>query len=305
MQRSKSPAPPVSTSPSWDDVRLFLALARARTAGEAARTLGVDTSTVSRRLAAMEEALGATLFERGRNGIRATASAEELMPVAEEIEGSMLRFSGVASAQSQVASGLVRITCPPDVAEVFVVPRLPELRAKYPAIHVELVPNETVLDLTRREADLALRIVRPTSGELVFTRLAVARWLLVASPKLARRLSPLKAWADAPWIGWGERMAGAPPARWLSRHAPDVVPVVRTDSLMLQLALARQGIGVALAPEPSVRHYGLAPIAVHRSLAEAAAGWPTSDLYVVTHQALRNVPRVRAVWELLAGAAAT
>ncbi len=111
----------------WDDVRLFLALCRSRTVGGAARALGVDASTVSRRLVALERALAATLFDRGRDGVTLTKAAEDLMPVAEAIEDAMARFTLAAEGLEREVSGLVRITCPPDAAEVAVVPLMPGL----------------------------------------------------------------------------------------------------------------------------------------------------------------------------------
>ncbi|HEU4533424.1 MAG TPA: LysR family transcriptional regulator, partial [Polyangiaceae bacterium] len=167
MQGSPAPHDPLP----WDDVRLFLALCRSRTVGAAAGQLGVDASTVSRRLAALEQALAATLFDRGREGISPTKAAEDLLPVAEEIEAAMNRFASAAEGLEREVAGLVRVTCPPDVADMVVVPLLPELLGRHPALRVELIPGETVLDLTRREADVALRTVRPTRGDLVVTRL--------------------------------------------------------------------------------------------------------------------------------------
>jgi DNA-binding transcriptional LysR family regulator len=105
MQRTRKAAEKLA----WDDVRLFLALGRVRTLGRAAEALGVDASTVSRRLAALEEALSATLFDRGREGIAPTEAAERLMPVAEEIEGAMARFATEAEGLEREISGLVRI----------------------------------------------------------------------------------------------------------------------------------------------------------------------------------------------------
>jgi DNA-binding transcriptional LysR family regulator len=280
-------------------VRLFLALCRARNLGGAAQALGVDASTVSRRLAALEEALSATLFDRGRDGIAPTEAAEELMPVAEEIEEAMARFASEAEGLERQVAGLVRIACPPDLAEVIVAPLVPELRTRHPALHLEIHPGETVLDLSRREADLALRTVRPVRGDLVVTRLGEVRWVAVADPGVARRLGPLRDWADAPWVGFGERLSAVAPARWLATHARGAEPVVRTDSLMLQIALARKGVGVALVPEPSAEHYGLVPLKTSARLRDGTAPWPTDELFLVTHRALRQVPRVRVVWELL------
>jgi DNA-binding transcriptional LysR family regulator len=282
----------------WDDVRLFLALCRARTVGSAAETLGIDASTVSRRLAALEELLAATLFDRGRDGITPTEAAEELLPVAEEIEQSMTRFASAAEGLEREVSGLVRLTCPPDVVDVIVAPLLRDLLARHPALRVELDPGETVIDLTRREADLALRTVRPTRGDLVVTRLRAVRWVLVATPDVAHALGTLRRWSDAPWIGWGERLANTRPARWLAKHAPGVEPAVRSDSLRTQLAVIAAGAGVALVPEPSAAHYGLVPVKIGAALRDAAGEWPTDELFLVTHRALRDVPRVRVLWDL-------
>jgi DNA-binding transcriptional LysR family regulator len=295
MQRSQSAPEAVP----WDDVRLFLALCRAPTLGKAASALRVDASTMSRRLVALEALLGATLFDRGRDGIAPTKAAEDLLPVAEEMEQVMTRFAGAAEGLEREVAGLVRMTCPPDVADVVVAPLLRELFKRFPALRLEIAPGEAVLDLTRREADLALRTVRPQRGDLIVTKLTTIRWLLVASPKVARELGTLRAWTDAAWVGWGERLAGIPPARWLTQHVRGVEPLVRSDSLMVQLSIVAQGVGVALVPEPSIEHYGLAPVKLSPGLREAAGEWPSDSLFLVTHRALREVPRVRALWDLL------
>jgi DNA-binding transcriptional LysR family regulator len=284
---------------AWDDVRVFLALCRSRTVGGAAQTLRVDASTVSRRLAALEEVLATALFERGRDGIAPTEAAELLLPVAEEIELGLARFTNQAENLEREAAGVVRITCPPDVAEVVLAPLLNELLVRHPGLRIVLDPGESVRDLTRREADLALRTARPQGGDLVMTRLIQARWVLVAAPKLARRLGTLRDFGAVPWVGWGERLSQLAAARWLSTHVKNADPVVRSDSLTVQLAAVKSGVGVGLVPEPSVRHYGLVPVKLAPALREAAAEWPRDDLYLVTHRALHGVPRVRVVWDLL------
>jgi DNA-binding transcriptional LysR family regulator len=283
----------------WDDVRLFLALCRARTVASAAGTLGVDASTVSRRLATLEEELGAALFDRNREGITPTEAAENLMPVAEEIEAGMLRFANAAQGLEREASGLVRVACAPDVAVVLLLPLFKELLGRHPALRIEVEESTTPLDLTRREADLAVRVLRPVRGDLVVTRLMQAQWVLVASPELAASVGKLRKWADVPWISWTERNAHAPLPRWLAKHAREVEPVLRTDSFAVQLAAAAVGLGVVLVPEPSAVHHGLARVKVAPALREAAEDWPVSELFLVTHRALREVPRVRVVWDLL------
>jgi DNA-binding transcriptional LysR family regulator len=295
MQRKARPRKPLQ----WDDVRLFLALCRARTVGRAASQLGIDASTVSRRLSALEEAMDAALFDRGRDGIAPTKAAEDLLPVAEEIELGMLRFTNVAEGLERQVAGLVRLTCPDDVAEVVVVPALRELFSRHPALRIELTPGEAILDLTRREADVALRTVRPTRGDLLVTKLLSLRWVAAASTEVARELGTLRVWSDAPWIGWGARLSHVGPARWLQAHARHVEPVLRSDSLRVQLSILASGVGVGLVPEPSIEPYGLVPVKLTAALRESAAEWPADDLFLVTHRALRDVPRVRVLWDLL------
>lgn len=294
MQRSHRVQAPIH----WDDVRLFLALCRAKTVGVAAKALGVDASTVSRRLVVLEAAVGASLFDRGRNGIAATKAAEDLLPVAQEIEAVVMRFTTAAHGLEREVSGRVRITCPADVAEVIVGPIIRDLRAKHPALCFDLEPGESVFDLTRREADLALRTVRPESGDLIVTRLATINWVVAAAPALAEPLGTLRRWTDAPWVSWGDRLQRIGPARWYVAHVAQE-PAVRSDSLAVQIAAVRAGIGVALIPEPSVAHYGLIPVKLAAKLRASAAAWPTDELFLVTHRALRDVPRIHAVWSAL------
>jgi DNA-binding transcriptional LysR family regulator len=173
---------------------------------------------------------------------------------------------------------------------------LRELRTRHPALRFQLDPGEAVLDLTRREADIALRTARPTSGDLVVTKVATIRWVAAAARSLAREIGPVKRWTDVPWIGFGERLAQLPPARW---HAQRVGAdyVVRSESLAVQLSAVAAGLGVALVPAPSVAHYGLVAIELAPRLRADASAWPLDDLFLVTHRALRDVPRVQVVWD--------
>lgn len=287
---------------SWDDVRVFLALCRSRTVADAARAVAVDASTISRRLAAIERALSATLFDRGRSGVMPLQAAIELLPVAEEMEAAMTRFAREAERLEHEISGVVRITCPPDVAEIYVTPVLGALFDQHPRLRVELAPGEALVDLGRHEADIALRTVRPERGDLVVTRLAEARWQIYAAPRLASALGTLQAWEHARWIGWSERLAHVSPARWLASHAPGIEPVLRSESLRVQLAAIERGVGIGLVPSPSASHHGLVPITLAASLRKDADAWPIDELLLVTHRALRNVPRVRVVWDALLGA---
>src|SRR5262249_2278811 len=157
----------------------------------------------SRRLVALEEVLAATLFDRGRHGVAPTQAAEDLLPVAETIEESMTRFTRAAEGLEREVTGLVRLTCPADAAGAAVVPRLPHLLRRHPGLRIELDAGEALRDLTRREADVAVRVVRPLHGDLIVTRLFTVRWILAATPAVVGSLRPLRRWDEAPWVGAG------------------------------------------------------------------------------------------------------
>jgi DNA-binding transcriptional LysR family regulator len=130
------------------------------------------------------------------------------------------------------------------------------------------------------------------------TKLVDMRWVVAASPKLAKKLGALKAWSAAPWVGWGERLGHTPPARWYATHVK-AEPAIRSDNLRVQLAILESGAAVALVPEPSVEAYGLVPVKTGAALRASVDAWPKGELFLVTHRSLRDVPRVRVVWELL------
>lgn len=292
---------PVLPEVRWDDVRVFLALFRERNLSDAAARLGLDPSTLSRRLVGLEEALGARLFDRTREGLVPTTAAEQVLPSAEEVERGMLGFAQAADALEVAVEGVVRVTAPPGFADGFVAPALGRLLAKHPRLRIELDASTQVADLTRREADLALRTVRPRSGDLVMVRLTTARWEAMSSAAYATELGTLSSWAEARWIGWGTELAHIGPAQWLGRHAPGVEPVLRTSSFAAQLAAAESGLGIMLVPEAFAVIRKLVPVAYAPPLAASAEQWPQDELWLVGHRALREVPRIAAVWQFLSG----
>ena len=147
----------------WDDVRIFLTAYRLLSLGMAASRLGVDTSTVGRRIAAFERQVGVQLFERSREGLRPTSAAEQIFEAAEAMEAAHARLARDASGVDEAAEGTVRLTLDPGTAEFFVVPALPRLRAKHPHIELELDASALPRDLRRREADW--HCARPRSPE--------------------------------------------------------------------------------------------------------------------------------------------
>ena len=289
----------MSSSPlAWDQLRLFLALMRARTLAEAGKRMALDASSVSRRLTRLEEELGMTLFDRTRDGLLPTEAAETLLVHAEEVEQGVARFAAATTQIETGVEGVVRITAPPGIADSFVAPLLPELCAMHPALVIELDASIAFADLTRREADLALRTARPQSGDLLVTQVVSTREIPMASAEYAASLGRLRNLSDARWLGWGAALAHLPGPRWLKTHAPSVVPVLQTNHASSLLAAARAGRGVALLPEPYLLT-GLTPIARARSLAPAWEALPSAELWLVAHRAQRRVPRIAAVWDFL------
>jgi DNA-binding transcriptional LysR family regulator len=284
---------------SWDDIRVFLAAYRARSLGAAAARLGVDTSTVSRRLAALEVAAGLRLFDRSREGLSATHAAQSMLAAAETMEAAHARLARDASEGSERVEGTVRLSVAPGMADVFVAPLLVDLRALHPRLTIELDASVRALDLTHREADLALRSVPPVGAELVMRKLTRAPWVAAGSPALVKTLGKLRSWTAAPWVAWDHDMSSYHVARWLAEHVPRADIALRTSHFTSQLVAIETGLGIGLVAEPYLAARGLLPVRIGRELAAGARAWPLDDLWIVGHRALREVPRVAAVWTFL------
>jgi DNA-binding transcriptional LysR family regulator len=284
----------------WDQVRVFLAVARAGQLAGAAARLGLDVSTVSRRIDRLEAELGVHLFDRTRDGTVATAAAEAMLPPAEDMERGLAQFAAAVDAIESTAEGTVRLTAPPGLADAFIAPLLARFRHRFPRVVVELDASVGYADLTRREADLALRASRPRSGDLIAVKLVSTPSYPMTSAEYAAELGKLKRWSDARWITWTPDLMHIPTGRWIAEHVADVTPVLRTAHFASQLAAAAAGLGVTLASEPFRHVRPLVPISISRALQPAWDALPVEDLWLVGHRALRTVPRVAALWDFLA-----
>ncbi|ALG70693.1 transcriptional regulator [Azospirillum thiophilum] len=269
----------------WDDLRVFLELARTGSLSAAARSLRLSHATVGRRLAALEEALGQTLVERRPDGYVLTGEGESVRALAEAMDERAQAIrrregSGEGGGEGGGAglTGTVRLTMTQALADRFVIPRLGPLRAAHPGLDLEVIADNRTLSLARREADLAIRLARPQRGDLVGRRLATLGYGLYAAP-------------DAPdaLIAYDESMAELPEALWLDRHGGGRRVAFRSNSVQGQLAAAVAGFGIAFLP--CLLADGV-PGLERRPL----PGPPlTREAWLLVHRDRRDVPRVRAV----------
>jgi DNA-binding transcriptional LysR family regulator len=175
----------------WDNIRIFLCVARAGQFSAAALKLRVDNGTVSRRISALEKSLGARLFDRQTTGCVLTAAGDQLYKTAEEVEARLLRAQGDLSGSDVELSGTVRIAAPDGFTTLFLCSRLGHLKAKYPSLTVQLVPMSRTFSLSKREADLAITIERPEEGRLSVRKLIdYSLHFYAAKTYLAERGSP-------------------------------------------------------------------------------------------------------------------
>ena len=284
---------------NWDDVRFFLALDRSRTFKGAAELLRVHGSTVSRRLEQLEDEVGAALFDRGPDGPLPTPAADRIRSKATEAESCLMAIERDLHGWEAEVEGAVRVALLETLATHLVAPRIPELRRRHPRLTLVLVPGSKVLDLSRREADIALRLARPTSGDLVVreagrTQLAVLghRDRVVGLPSPA---GP----AELPWCAWEESVAPSPDVVWVNRHVPPEMVVFRSTHMDVLLRAVAAGAGVGLLPRELMEAY---PTLVEVPVTVPLP--PSIPMWLVCHRALRRVPRIAAVWDFLLEATA-
>jgi len=297
--------PPAASRLDWDDLRYVLAVARAGSLSGAARTLSVMHSTMLRRIDAVEDKLQVRLFERLRSGYVATEAGEALCRVAEQCEPL------IAEAELRIAGGDTRLTGSLHVTTGVVVaqyllPRpLAAFCAAHPDIEVEIQGARERLDLSRREADIAIRMSADVPDYLVGRKLGEIDFRVYAwegtphapRPGKKRALLPVATLVrDYPWVCFERGARSRVYDRWLHAHVPEASVAVRADHFPTALALMRAGIGVALMPEFITHEVkGLVPLS--ETIAELRL-----PLWILTHPDLRNTARVRAFMHMVGDA---
>lgn len=272
--------------PNWDDLRVFLALAREGSLSGAARRLQAGVATVSRRIERFEAALGVPLFLRHQSGYSLTDQGKALLPRAEAAEEALAGLRQEAGDQDQI-QGHVRVASIESLITPLLIPAMAPLLAAHPGLDVEILFSTQAVNLHRHDADLALRMLRPDHGHLRVRQLVIMGFGLYGPPgggHLARHIS----WPDH--VSLGTVLA------WTRTFAGPDAPRFAVNTLDSQVEAVRQGLGVAVLPHFLARPAGLNLLASRLPDGNVME----RPLYMVTHADLAGSRRVSAVAEAIA-----
>lgn len=273
---------------NWNDLRYLLAVSRGRTLAAAARLLGVDDTTVARRLAVMQDLIGARLHQREADGtLRLTPSGERAALHAERIEREIGALGAVLGGADAAVSGTVHVTSVPIIVNHLLVPAAQALMKRHPRLQLEFIAEARDVSLTRREADLALRLARPKTGG---TRVKARRIGTMRYGVYAPASCPPREAGRLPWITYDETMAHLPQARWIAaaKRSGERVASARVNDAEGLLHAVIAGIGRSLLPcivgdgDSRLRRLGRAAVLGR-------------ELWLLSHSELRTLGRVEAV----------
>ena len=282
----------------WDDLRYFLAVARHGSTVAAARALRINQSTVQRRLAELERRIGRPLVTRQPSGYRLTELGREMVGPAEHVEQAVLALEQQLTVLTRDASGVLRVACPePIVYRITQSKLLERFQAKHPELRIEFVMSDKYIDLSKGEADVALRSGDTDDAALVGRRIADSLWAVYASRRYVEQHgapSRVEELEQHLVVGLDESMAKHRAATWLARVAPNAKIVARNNSVLGLVYAVKSGIGIAPLPtalgdnEPDL-------VRVLGPIAELARVWR-----VLAHPDARRTPRVSAFFDFIA-----
>lgn len=280
---------------AWDDVRLIDAVATTRNLPAAAARLGIDHSTVFRRLKAIEALIGTPLFERHRTGYTPTPAGEEMAALAARVDEDITAVTRRLIGQTPAPTGEVRLATSDSLLTDLLMPMLAAFRRLHPAIRLDLVTGNAALNLSRRDADVAVRATDAPPDTLVGRRAARIAWALYGSVMAAPVADPT---AEADWVCLGENLAGLK----VVRHAQAMVPAERLAGRFDTVL----GLAHAVASGMGVGHLPCFVGDAWPGLTRLAQPDPAhaSDLWLLTHPDLRRTPRIRVLLDYLSEAIA-
>lgn len=281
---------------SWDDAKLFLAIAEAGSLSAAARQLELGQPTVTRRLAMLEYTVGAALFRRSVEGAALTSAGERLLGPARKMAEWAGELHRAAEARDGAPRGLVRVTSSPFICFDFLAPFAGFLAGKHPGLRLEVLSSVQYLDLARGEADLALRAKAPSNPDLQLVFSLEVESAVFVSKALKARLPRKPTLQTIPWVAWCPPFESIPPNPQLEALIPNFTPAFTADHFLVQLAAAEAGLGAMVLGRVShrfSRESGLVPL----ELDLGAHG--KQRLHLVCAKSALDIPRVRRVAELI------
>jgi len=280
----------------WDDLRVFLAVARQSRLQAAGRTLGLDPTTAGRRIAALEAALGAKLFDRSPEGYALTEAGRGLVEHAQAMEAQARAASEEIGGHADRLSGTVRIGAPDGVSNYLLVDACDELSRDNPELQVQVVALPRMFSLSKREADLAITVSPPTAGRLTVRKIADYRLRLYARRDVVAGLGPVHSMADLRGlrgIGYISDMIFDKELDYYALLGRETEPSLTSNSLIVQLGWCRRGVGVCILPEFVAREYPEL-----RMLLPEDIGL-TRSFYLVRHQDDARVARINRMAEIV------
>ncbi len=287
----------IPMSLDWNDLRYFLSVARTGRLTEASRRLGTDHATVSRRIKALEDALDARLFERSPRGYALSEAGERLLVHAERMESSAARMQSEIAGENMALGGAVRVGAPDGFGTFFLAPRIGALTRLYPELELQIVAMPRVFSLSKREADIAIGLARPTEGRLVSRKLTDYRLHLYASRSYLGRHAPIESPADLGGhvvIGYIPDLIFAPELDYLPQVSSQIKPRLTSSNLVAQMRAASAGAGLCVLPDFMAVENGdlvaVLPADIHL----------TRTFWLILHADLRDTARVRAVADFIA-----
>jgi molybdate transport repressor ModE-like protein len=273
---------------SWDEFRLVRAIAESGSLGGAGELLGLNHSTVFRRLNTIESVLGSRLFERSRGGYIATPAGEEMIALAERMFEDITDFERRVAGRDVKPTGELRVTTNDSLVAHLLTPMFGAFCQAYPEIKLDVMIENRALNLSKRDADIAIRATAEPTETLVGRRIAAISWCI-----FARRGGKIACVDDAnklqgqTWIGFGDALSGMGPARWLQRSVPSSKIFYKLNTVLGLSHAVEAGIGIGFLPcfigdqSPHLERILSKPITFD------------SSLWVLTHPDLRNAARVR------------
>lgn len=281
---------------NWDDLRFFLELARKGRLVTAAQRLHVDHTTVSRRIAALEHAIDARLFDKSPQGYQLTEAGQRLLPYAEAMEAQSISVLKDLSGKDAQLTGTVRLATTEALGSQVIAHHLPRFRALHPGIDIELIAETRRLSLSKREADIAITLSRPDSGRLVASKLGGYGLKLYASDSYLDNAAPIHTPEDLTghaFIGYIDDLLQMPELRVVDQLVKNPNFVFRSSNMMAQYNACIEGVGLALL------HAFMAEFDPRLTPVLADKIEIKRELWLVVHQDVRPVARVDAVCQFL------